>query len=123
MAAPNYPAEAANENGGYPQDVVIRAQSYDDSAVPASLADITIAGMQLTVTLKGQEPSCLHVITPGDGSGNTAQITTGTAGGGSTTYDYTDEGTYTVSVARDKDGTQTVIATNTVDAVAARSRR
>ena len=121
---PNYPVEACNANGPYPQDVAIRMQSYDDSSNPAQLCDITISGMTLTVTLKGQTPSTLHVVTPGDDSGTYPQITTGTAGGGSTTYDYIEEGTYSVVVARDDSHGQVVIGTNTVQAVApARSGR
>lgn len=121
---PTYPLDACNDNGPYPQDVAVRwAMFGESSARPPSLADITINGMVLNVSLSGQSPNTLHVITPGDDAGTYPQINTGSAGGGSTSYTYTAPGSYHVVVARDEGGQQTVIATNDVDAVGTRSRR
>ena len=115
---PNYPAAACNENGPWPQTLTLLLQSYPNSARPAMTLDITCSGMTLTVDIDGGQPTALYVVTPGDGSGTYPQVNTDTNGDGSTTYDYSSEGQYTVTVAHDRNGEQIVVARLDVWAVA-----
>lgn len=112
-AQPDYPVDACNENGPYPQDVAIRWASYEGSGdVPAPVESVTISteALHLDVTVLDGQQSATYTADPGDGTAPMT-IELDIDGLGGVGCYYASAGTYTVIVARDG----TTIATQDVN--------